>query len=79
MQLETQKKIAKVIYDLLSAKDNWITGQTNPCRRRFINLKIKLNSAFWSIIPRMSGNTFGQLFRVTTYGESHGDCSRVHY
>ena len=32
----------------------------------------KLSQAFWSIIPRMSGNTFGKLFRVTTYGESHG-------
>jgi len=32
----------------------------------------RLYVAFWSIIPRMSGNTFGKLFRVTTFGESHG-------
>ena len=23
---------------------------------------------------RMAGNTYGTVFRVTTFGESHGDC-----
>ncbi len=28
--------------------------------------------AFWTIIVAMSGNTFGKLFKITTFGESHG-------
>tara|TARA_B100001057_G_scaffold346365_1_gene347643 strand:- start:1320 stop:2534 length:1215 start_codon:yes stop_codon:yes gene_type:complete len=36
------------------------------------NPKNKAFLAFWTIIIAMSGNTFGKIFKITTFGESHG-------
>jgi len=48
----------------------------NPRRQRIDNPSRKLspyNEFFFLFLPaRMSGSTFGELFRVTNFGESHG-------